>query len=76
MRVRTPWIEALRESREPKSKDNEAPPAKPDTTPKRMSDSYVRIVGLQSEWHLTINLSIVDLTSRAGSVAARQLWKC
>jgi acyl-coenzyme A thioesterase 9 len=46
MRVRTPWIQALREKQEaeknPRQSTLEA--VKPDTTPKKMSDSYVRII--------------------------------
>jgi hypothetical protein len=41
MRVKTPWVDALAQSREQQAEpaENEAPP-KPDLTPKRMSDSY------------------------------------
>lgn len=47
MRVKTPWVDALAQSREQqaasdgaKSDGTEETPAKPDLTPKRMSDSY------------------------------------
>ena len=49
MRVRTPWIEALRKKREegidPTKKSNtpETPPDR-DLKPKRMSDSFHRVV--------------------------------
>jgi acyl-coenzyme A thioesterase 9 len=46
MRVRTPWIQALREKKE--AEKNPQPPqvqsVKPDLTPKKMSDSYVSLV--------------------------------
>jgi acyl-coenzyme A thioesterase 9 len=49
MRVRTPWIEALRKQREeglgPTKKPNTpATPPDRDLKPKRMSDSYHRVV--------------------------------
>ena len=48
MRTRTPWIEALRESmqhgKQPGSDHTE--PVKLDLTPKTMSNSFVRFVGL------------------------------
>lgn len=49
MRVRTPWIEALRkkdeEGIEPTEKSNiPATPSNRDLTPKRMADSYHRVV--------------------------------
>lgn len=43
MRIRTPWIEALREAQNSSVADPE-PAVKPDLTPKRMSDSYVSLV--------------------------------
>jgi hypothetical protein len=44
MRVRIPWIQALRQKEE--NSTNSEPPkrADPDLTPKKMSDSYHRIV--------------------------------
>jgi hypothetical protein len=48
MRVKTPWIEALTQSREAarESKAGVPPatPVKPDLTPKKMSDSYYSAV--------------------------------
>ena len=43
MRIRTPWVEALRKSREGSAgAPNES--IKPDLTPKKMSDSFVKFV--------------------------------
>lgn len=50
MRVRTPWVEALRNSQKEAGKPTE-PPASyspPDMTPKKMSDSYHRVVSLST----------------------------
>jgi acyl-coenzyme A thioesterase 9 len=83
MRVRTPWIEALRRSKATSSQSAAGPedPPKPDLTPKRMSDSYVRIVlPLQDDpWMLDTyaNYSgqlrtgslLMDLDALAGVVA-------
>lgn len=46
MRVRTPWIEALRKSRETGSQSPAAAsdPPKPDLTPKSMADSHFNFV--------------------------------
>lgn len=46
MRVKTPWIEALTKSREDakSGKGASAPVAKPDLTPKKMSDSHYSAV--------------------------------
>lgn len=46
MRVRTPWIEALRRSRETGTQSAAAPsdPPKPDLTPKSMADSHFSFV--------------------------------
>ena len=49
MRVRTPWIEALRQRKEEgidptKRSDVPATPADMDLSPRRMSDSYHRVV--------------------------------
>ncbi|EHY59236.1 hypothetical protein HRR83_001495 [Exophiala dermatitidis] len=46
MRVRTPWIEALRRKREQEQNPtaSNAEPVKVDLTPKKMSDSYVRMI--------------------------------
>lgn len=47
MRVKTPWIDALTKSRETAKSGQgaAAPSAKPDLTPKKMSDSYYSAVG-------------------------------
>ena len=47
MRVRTPWIEAYRNSQKTGDTDNEVPKEqiKSDLTPKRMSDSRFELVG-------------------------------
>ena len=49
MRVRTPWIEALRTQRASEKSSSTttplAPPSPGDAKPKRMSDSYHRVVG-------------------------------
>ena len=49
MRVRTPWIEALRQKQKEgidptKGSDEPATPSDRDLSPKKMSDSHVRIV--------------------------------
>lgn len=50
MRVKTPWVDALAKQREEaRSGQKEgAPSAKPDLTPKKMSDSYYSAVGIQN----------------------------
>ena len=51
MRVKTPWIDALTRSREAAQPGQgaPAPSAKPDLTPKKMSDSYYSAVRAVSE---------------------------
>ena len=44
MRIRTPWIEALREAQNSKTQSTPVQHPKPDLTPKKMSDSYVSLV--------------------------------
>jgi acyl-coenzyme A thioesterase 9 len=44
MRIRTPWIEALRKSREGSAGAAPAGPVRPDLAPKKMSDSFVKFV--------------------------------
>ena len=84
MRVRKPWIEAFRESQQTgwrTSAPKEYP--KPDTTPKTMQDSYVRIIlplG-QDPWlldtysnatgQLRTGALLMDLDAMAGVVAYR-----
>src|ERR1700722_2492421 len=46
MRIRTPWIEALRKSRE-EFAGAPTESVKPDLTPKKMSDSFVKFVSSQ-----------------------------
>ena len=51
MRVNTPWIEALRKQREhgidpTKKSDTPATPSDRDLSPKKMSNSYHRVVGV------------------------------
>lgn len=53
MRVRTPWVEALRKQREEASDPTRtsrtpAPPIDRDLTPKKMSDSFHRVVRAKS----------------------------
>ena len=82
MRVRKPWIEAFRESKEHKGTENSAQEyPKPDTAPKTMSDSYVRLVLplAQDPWmldsyanangRLRIGALLMDLDAMAGVVA-------
>ena len=83
MRVRTPWIEALRRSKETGSQSAAAPedPPKPDLTPKSMSDSYVSVVLPLADdaWMLDTYLNysgqlrtgalLMDLDALAGVVA-------
>ena len=55
MRVRTPWIQALKERKEAEQHPDTsvAEPIKPDLRPKRMQDSYVKLV-------LPLSVSICD----------------
>ncbi|KAJ5711599.1 hypothetical protein N7488_005755 [Penicillium malachiteum] len=87
MRVKTPWIDALTQSRETARNSKagvEAPPLpKPDVTPKRMSDSrYSAILPLaQDKWLLDTYLNasgnirlgslLMDLDALAGVIAHR-----
>ena len=50
MRVRTPWIEALRDSKKAAKEKSEVPAehANRDLKPKKMSDSFHKAVGGQS----------------------------
>ncbi|PYH73899.1 putative acyl-CoA thioester hydrolase [Aspergillus vadensis CBS 113365] len=86
MRVKTPWIEALTKSRET-AKSNQgaaaAPSAKPDMTPKKMSDSYYSAVLplAQDKWlldtylnasgHIRLGSLLMDLDALAGVIAYR-----
>ena len=83
MRVRTPWIQALRRSRELGNESAAAPedPPQPDVAPKKMSDSYVRILlpFSQDPWMLDTYANVtgqlrtgtllMDLDALAGVVA-------
>ena len=83
MRVRTPWITALKRSRDTGNQSAAAPtdPPKPDLTPKKMSDTFVKVIlplG-QDPWMLDTyaNVSgqlrtgalLMDLDAMAGVVA-------
>ncbi|KAH0846216.1 Acyl-coenzyme A thioesterase 9, mitochondrial [Fonsecaea pedrosoi] len=83
MRVRTPWIEALRERKEAEN-NNQTPvveSAKVDLTPKKMSDTYVSLVLplSQDPWlldtyanytgQIRIGTLLMDLDALAGVVA-------
>lgn len=82
MRVRKPWIQALQESRQKGgSQQPPSPPSKPDTTPKKMSDSYVRVILplAQDPWmldtyanatgQLRLGALLMDLDALSGVVA-------
>lgn len=81
MRVRTPWIEALRKSQESTTATQAKELPKPDLRPKTMSESYVRLVLplAQDPWMLdTYSNShgqirtgtlLMDLDALAGVVA-------
>ncbi|KAL2833389.1 HotDog domain-containing protein [Aspergillus cavernicola] len=84
MRVKTPWIEALNKSRETeRSGQAEAPRAKLDLTPKKMSDSYYSAILplAQDKWLLDTYLNasgnirlgslLMDLDALAGVIAYR-----
>ncbi|KAJ5231599.1 uncharacterized protein N7469_006187 [Penicillium citrinum] len=85
-RVKTPWIDALNESREVAkgAKKGVKPPAvKPDVTPKKMSDSYYSAVLplAQDKWlldtylnasgHIRLGSLLMDLDALAGVIAYR-----
>ena len=50
MRVKTPWVDALAKQREEARSGQKqgAPSAKPDLTPKKMSDSHYSAVGIEN----------------------------
>ncbi|KAI4141878.1 MAG: hypothetical protein L6R39_005153 [Caloplaca ligustica] len=86
MRVRTPWIEALRKKQEEgidptkKSSTPAAPPDR-DLTPKRMADSYHRVViplaqdpwlldnYLNASGHIRLGTIFMDLDALSGVIA-------
>ncbi|KAL8685727.1 MAG: hypothetical protein Q9218_007577, partial [Villophora microphyllina] len=86
MRVRTPWIEALRKKQEegidPTKKSNQpATPSDRDLAPKRMSDSYHRVViplaqdpwlldnYLNASGHIRLGTIFMDLDALSGVIA-------
>ena len=83
MRVRKPWIEAFRDSQQGRSKTAVKQYPKPDTTPKKMADSYVRVILplAQDPWmldtysnatgQLRTGAILMDLDALAGVVAYR-----
>ncbi|KAH8428755.1 putative acyl-CoA thioester hydrolase [Aspergillus melleus] len=85
MRVKTPWVEALTKSREnaQSGQASSTPLAKPDLTPKKMSDSfYSAILPLaQDKWlldsylnasgHIRLGSLLMDLDALAGVIAYR-----
>ncbi|GLI77640.1 hypothetical protein PoHVEF18_005931 [Penicillium ochrochloron] len=87
MRVKTPWIEALTQSREAARESREGvpppTPVKPDLTPKKMSDSYYSAILplAQDKWlldtylnasgHIRLGSLVMDLDALAGVIAYR-----
>ncbi|KAI9751361.1 MAG: hypothetical protein M4579_006102 [Chaenotheca gracillima] len=83
MRVKTPWIEALKAQREGKAGTEEAESAHAtrDTTPKRMSDSFHRVVlplaqdpwmldsYLNASGHIRLGTIFMDLDALSGVIA-------
>lgn len=65
MRVKTPWIDALTQSREAQKAGPQetAQSVKPDLTPKKMSDSYYSAVCIVLSTLPNITTSSVGLTS-------------
>ncbi|KAJ5787235.1 hypothetical protein N7457_002225 [Penicillium paradoxum] len=86
MRVKTPWIDALTQSREAQkagAQESVAQSIKPDVTPKKMSDSYYSAIlplaqdkwlldsYLNSSGHIRLGSLLMDLDALAGIVAYR-----
>ncbi|CAF9920726.1 MAG: hypothetical protein HETSPECPRED_004344 [Heterodermia speciosa] len=86
MRVKTPWIEALRKQQkdgiDPRKKsDQHATPSDRDLTPKKMSDSYHRVViplaqdpwlndnYLNANGHIRLGTIFMDLDALSGVIA-------
>lgn len=81
MRVKTPWIDALTQSRE-QAKSGK-PPSSPDLTPKTMSKSYYSAILplAQDKWlldtylnasgHIRLGSLLMDLDALAGVIAYR-----
>ncbi|KAG8527965.1 uncharacterized protein KY384_006881 [Bacidia gigantensis] len=82
MRVRMPWIQALREQREAAGRPisgqvASGQPSAPDLKPKKMSDSYHKVVRnriLSKKCKLTD--TDIDHSSGARPMALRQLFEC
>ena len=78
MRVRTPWVEALRKKREEgieptKKSDTPASPPDRDLKPKKMSDSFHRVVNMAPSAEHSVCLTDLDIgnTTCSRSMAAR-----
>ncbi|KAJ5811099.1 hypothetical protein N7447_010615 [Penicillium robsamsonii] len=85
MRVKTPWIDALTQSREKAAgpEENAGQSIKPDVSPKKMSDSYYSAILplAQDKWlldsylnasgHIRLGSLLMDLDALAGIVAYR-----
>ncbi|KAI4125385.1 MAG: hypothetical protein LQ338_004278 [Usnochroma carphineum] len=86
MRVRTPWIEALKKKQEEgidptKKSSTPATPSNRDLTPKRMADSYHRVViplaqdpwlldnYLNASGHIRLGTIFMDLDALSGVIA-------
>jgi hypothetical protein len=77
MRVKTPWIDALTQSREAAkagSQENAAKAIKPDLTPKKMSDSAYSAVCYSSLWGLGLIVRRMLTTDIIGfAIGSRQV---
>ena len=83
MRVRTPWIEALRKKKEEgidPTKKSDTPETSPDRDlkPKKMSDSFHRVVYMAATALHSIGLTDPEIgnTTCSRSMATRQLSQC
>ena len=85
MRVRTPWIEALRRRREEEEASSQGPaaattPANPVPKAKKMSDSFHRVVRCLPKPHSNFAGGLTDValgnTVSARSMASGQLPQC
>ena len=82
MRVKTPFIEALRKQKEegidPRNKSTPARPPNQDLAPKKMSDSHHRVVRSSSASFACLGLTDLDIGSASctRSLASRQLSEC
>lgn len=83
-RMQVPWIEAFRKQQ--RERDQKHPiqppaPAKPDLTPKKMSDSYHSVVSstrADQMQHVLVLMfcSVVDSASRARAIFAGHISQC